>query len=86
MEMSEVHASVLSEKGSPEKRIRVEQRCKEMAQTEVGTGLLLMRPRIREDRAGFTLIELVVCLAILTILGIIALPTVSSFLREGQSC
>jgi prepilin-type N-terminal cleavage/methylation domain-containing protein len=44
-----------------------------------------MRPRIQEDRAGFTLIELVVCLAILTILGIIALPMHRHSLEKAKA-
>ena len=83
--MPEVYASVLSEKALTKEKNRVEQRCKQMAQTEVGTGLLLMRPRIQEDRGGFTLIELVVCLSILTLLGIIALPMYHHFLEKAKA-
>ena len=44
-----------------------------------------MRPGIQEDRAGFTVIELVVCLAILTILGIIALPMHRHSLEKAKA-
>jgi Tfp pilus assembly protein PilE len=44
-----------------------------------------MRPRIQEDKGGSTLVELVVCLALLTILGIIALPMHHHSLEKAKA-
>jgi prepilin-type N-terminal cleavage/methylation domain-containing protein len=45
-----------------------------MAQTKVTTGFCPIGPRIQKGTAGFTLMELMFCLTIVTILSVIALP------------